>query len=54
MPFFACISTGFPQFPCVLVLMRYNIGENVCGQILKGENFGGKKVKKDEKMEKGG
>ena len=23
-----CIDTGFPQFPCALVQMRYSIGEN--------------------------
>ena len=37
-----CIGTGFPQFPCALVLMRYSIGENGCGHILMGDNSGGK------------
>ena len=31
-----CIGTGFPQFPCALVQMRYSIGENGCGDILMG------------------
>ena len=30
------------QFPCALVQMRYNIGENGCGHILMGGNSGGK------------
>ena len=39
-----CISiTGFPQFSCALVQMRYTIGENGCGHILKGETLAGKK-----------
>ena len=29
------IGTGFPQFSCALVQMRYSIGENGCGHILK-------------------
>ena len=37
-----CIGTGFPQFPCALVQMRYSIGENGCGHILMGGNSGGK------------
>ena len=28
-----CIGTGFPQFPCALVQMRYSIRENGCGHI---------------------
>ena len=36
------IGTGFPQFPCALVQMRYSIGENGCGHILIGGNSGGK------------
>ena len=40
-----CIGTGFPQLSCVLVHMRYSIGENGCGHILKGAGgSGGKKV----------
>ena len=38
------IGTGFPQFPCALVQMRYSIGENGCGDILMGGNSGGKEV----------
>ena len=30
------IGTGFPQFFCALVQMRYSIGENRCGHILGG------------------
>ena len=40
-----CIGTGFPQFPCALVQMRYSIGENGCGHIFMGGergNSGGK------------
>ena len=37
-----CVGTGFPQFPCALVQMRYSIGENGCGHILMGGNSGGK------------
>ena len=39
-----CIGTGFLQFPCPLVQMRYSIGENGCGHILMGGggNSGGK------------
>ena len=32
-----CIGKGFLQFPCALVQIRYSIGENVCGHILKGD-----------------
>ena len=28
-------STDFPQFSCALVEMRYSIGENSCGHVLK-------------------
>ena len=41
-----CIGIGFPQFSCVLVQMRYSIGENGCGHILKGRTADGKTVKK--------
>ena len=40
-----CIDAGFPPFSCALVQMRYSIGENGCGHILKGGTFGGKTVK---------
>ena len=40
-----CIGTGFPQFSCAFVQMRYSIGENGCGYILKGGISGGKTVK---------
>ena len=41
-----CIGTGFPQFSCALVQMRYSIEENGGGEILKGETSGGKEMKK--------
>ena len=35
------IGTGFPQFSCALVQMRYSIGENSdSSHILKGEGGG--------------
>ena len=56
-----CIGTGFPQFPCALVQMRYSIGENGCGHILMGEGVTlvvrkevtGDKEGKEEKRGKG-
>ena len=36
-----CIGTGFPQFSCALVQMRYSIGENNYDHILKGGGGGG-------------
>ena len=35
-----CIGTGFPQFSCALVQMRYSIGENDYSLILKGGTSG--------------
>ena len=51
-----CIGTGFPQFPCALVQMRYSIGQNGCGHIFMGGNFGGKEVRgnKERKAEERG
>ena len=49
-----CIGTGFPQFPCALVQMRYSIGENGCGHILMGGNSGGKEGSDREKETEGG
>ena len=49
-----CIGTGFPQFSCALVQMRYSIGKNGCGHILKRGTSGGKKVKETENGKKGG
>ena len=43
-----CIGTGFPQFFCALVQMRYSIGENGCDHILKGGPLTGKQSKKWE------
>ena len=44
---------GFPQFSCALLQMRYSIGENGRGHILKGGGGGGEKSdrkgKRDEK-----
>ena len=37
-----CIGTGFLQFPCALVQMWYNIGENGRGHTFMGGNSGGK------------
>ena len=31
-----CIGTGFLQFSCALVQMRYSIGENSCGHVIRG------------------
>ena len=39
------IGTDFPQLSCALVQMRYSIGENDCGHVLKGGTSGGKKMK---------
>ena len=43
-----CIGTGFPQFPCALVQMRYSIGENGCGHILMGGNSDSQEVIEDK------
>ena len=37
-----CIGTGLPQFSCALVQMRYRIGDNGCGKILKKVTSGEK------------
>ena len=49
-----CIGTGFPQFPCALVQMRYSIGENGCGHILTGSllKYRSAKVPKTRTTEK--
>ena len=44
-----CIGTGFPQFSCALVQMRYSIRENSCGHILKGGTSGGKSERKGKR-----
>ena len=40
-----CIGTGFPQFPCALMQIRYSMEENSCDHILMGGNSGGKEGK---------
>ena len=56
------IGTRCSQFPCASVQMKYSLGENSYGCVLKGQNSGGKKVnekraerygKKGEKGENG-
>ena len=49
------IGTGFPQFPCALVQMRYSIEENSCCHFLKGgKTSGGKTPKERRKREERG
>ena len=47
-----CIDTGFLQFSCTLVQVRYSITENGCGHILKAETSSGKKVRERGNWEK--
>ena len=57
-----CIGTGFPQFPCALVQMRYSIGENGCGLTfswgvtlaVKKEVTGDKEGTAEERGKRGG
>ena len=49
-----CIGTGFPQFPCALVQMRYSIGENGCGHIVSWGVGGTLAVRKDVTGDKEG
>ena len=46
------IGTGFPQFFCALVQMRYSIGENRCGHILGGGGGAGGKIVKERETGK--
>ena len=47
-----CIGTGFPQFFCALVQIRYSIVHNGCGHILKGGSLAGRKWKNGKKMKR--
>ena len=47
-----CIGTGFLQFSCILVQMRYSIGEHGCGHIFKGGTLAGRQRKKGESGKK--
>ena len=54
-----CIGTGFPQFSCPLVQMRYSIGENGCSHIfvtlaVKKEVTGDKEGKAEERGKRSG
>ena len=49
-----CIGTGFLQFSCALVQIRFSIGENSCSHILKRGTSGGKTAKKRGNWKEGG